>query len=71
MAILDSSFWLVVKVLFLFAFAIYIVFAGVVVRQVYLMTTTLRVGFEIPTRALAWAHLLLAIGSFLFVLASL
>ncbi len=71
MTVLDSSLWVVVKVLFLFAFTIYVVFAGVVVRQVYLMTTTLRVGFEMPIRAIAWAHLFLAIGAFLFVLFSL
>lgn len=68
---LDSSLWILVKVMFLFAFTIYLVFAGVVVRQIYLMTTTLQVGFETPIRSIAWAHLFLAIGIFLFVLVSL
>ena len=72
MQILDTAIiWLLVKIAFLFAGLIYLVFAGVVVRQVYLMTTTLQVGFEMPIRALAWAHLFLAIGAFLFVLFSL
>lgn len=72
MPFLDPAIiWSLVKIAFLFAALIYLVFAGVVVRQVYLMTTTLQVGFEMPVRALAWAHLFLAIAVFLFVLFSL
>lgn len=45
----------------LIAVAVYVVFATVVVRQVYLMTQTLRVGFETPIRIIAWAHLFFAL----------
>lgn len=62
---------LAVKGFFLFAFAIYIVFAGVVVRQVYLMTSTLAVGFETQIRLIGWLHLALAVGVFLFALGGL
>lgn len=71
MPVLDSSLWILVKIMFVFALLIYLVFAGVVVRQVYLMTTTLQVGFETPIRSIAWAHLFLAIAAFLFVLLTL
>lgn len=68
----DSAIiWFLVKIAFLVAALIYLIFAGVVVRQVYLMTTTLQVGFEMPIRAIAWAHFFLTIGAFLFVLFSL
>ncbi|MBI2267940.1 MAG: hypothetical protein HYU80_00625 [Candidatus Blackburnbacteria bacterium] len=62
---------LLTKVFFLFAFFIYIIFATVVVRQVYLMTNTLEVGFESQLRIISWLHLLLAIGVFLFALVAL
>jgi len=56
------SVWFVVKIFFLIAIGVYIVFAFVVVRQVGLMTDTLEVGFETPVRIVAWGHLLFAIG---------
>lgn len=61
------EFWIIGKLFALFAFVIYIIFAGVVLRQVYLMTKTVSVGFELPLRTLAWAHLGLAILVLLFV----
>lgn len=60
-----------IKLFFLFAFFIYIVFAAVVARQVYLMTATLEVGFETQLRLLAWGHLFFAIGVFIFALVAL
>lgn len=65
------NIWFIVKLLFLFALAIYLVFASVVVRQVYLMTTTVKVGFEFPVRIIAWLHLFVAIGVFLSALLTL
>lgn len=56
------------KMFFVFAFAIYVIFAAVVVRQVYLMTDALEVGLEGQVRTLAWAHFGLAIAVLLFVL---
>ena len=60
--------WPIVKVMFLVAIGVYIVFAVVVVRQVNLMIKTLEVGFEIPIKLIAWGHLLFAIGTFILAL---
>lgn len=56
------SVWFLVKILFLVAIVVYIIFALVVVRQVGLMTDTLEVGFERPVRIIAWVHLFFAMG---------
>lgn len=68
MLLSGESIWLLVKVLFLVGLSVYLIFAGVVVRQVYLMTETLEVGFEMPVRALVWLHLAVALGVFVFAL---
>lgn len=60
--------WILVKLAFLFAILLYLVFAGVVVRQVYLMTSTVQTGFEFPVRSLAWLHLFFAIGVFILAI---
>ena len=62
------SLWFAGKLFVLLAFAIYVAFAAVVVRQVYLMTRTLVVGAEVPIQLLAWVHLAGAILALLFVL---
>jgi len=63
-----SEVWLVAKGFVLIAFAIYIVFALVVIRQIQLMSDTLEVGFETPIRILGYLHLLFAIGTFILAL---
>ena len=62
------SLWFAGKLFVLLAFAIYVAFAAVVVRQVYLMTRTLVVGAEVPIQLLAWVHLAAAFLALLFVL---
>lgn len=64
----EPSIWILVKILFMIGLLVYLIFAAVVVRQVYLMTETLAVGFETPVRALVWLHLAVALGVFLFAL---
>lgn len=59
--------WILGKLFALLAFVIYVIFAGVVLRQVYLMTKTVSVGFELPLRTVAWAHLGAAVLALLFV----
>lgn len=59
---IELPIWFFAKILFLFAILVYVFFAAVVVRQVYLMTSTLKVGFETLLRFIAWLHLLLALG---------
>ena len=61
------SIWLVVKVFVLIAMLLYIAFALVIVRQVQLMTKTLKVGFEFPLKSLSLLHLISA--AVLFTLA--
>lgn len=66
--ILGVSVWFIAKIFVLIALIIYIVFAWVIVRQVKLMTQTLEVGFEIPLRILAFAHLIFGVVVFLVAL---
>lgn len=66
--ITDFSIWILVKLLFLVAIFIYMIFATVVVRQVYIMTSTVHVGFEVPLRLIAWLHLFLVAGVLLLAL---
>jgi hypothetical protein len=63
-AALGINIWLITKILFLLAIGIYIIFALVIVRQVGLMTRTLKAGFEFPIQFVALVHLLFAIGTF-------
>ena len=69
--IIGISVWTVVKGFALFALAIYIVFAFVIVKQVNLMVDTLEIGFGGPIRVLAWGHLLFSVGLFLLSFAIL
>ena len=62
------SIWAIVKILFLIAILVYIIFAGVVVKQVSLMIDTLEVGFETPIRLFAWGHFLFSIGILILAL---
>ena len=62
---------MVAKIFVLVGIVVYAIFAGVVVRQVKLMTDTLEVGFEFVLRLFSWALFLLSILVFLFALVSL
>jgi len=62
-AAIGIDIWLITKILFLLAIGIYVVFALVIVRQVGLMTRTLKAGFEFPIQLVALAHLLFALGT--------
>jgi hypothetical protein len=64
----ESGLWIMVKVLVLFGLLIYLCFAGIVIRQVNLMTRTLSTEFETPLKFVAAGHFLLAIGVFLLSL---
>lgn len=66
--ILNVSVWEIIRILFLIGIGVYVVFALVVVRQVQLMTDTIRVGFETPIRLIALIHLLVACGVFVLAL---
>lgn len=66
--LLGIDIWFIVKIFFLIAIAVYIVFAFVIVRQTRLMTDTVEVGFEFPIRLVAFIHLAFAIGTFILAL---
>ncbi len=59
--------WLILKLFTLLGIAVYIVFAGVMVRQESTMAHVLEEGFEPVLRVLTYVHLALII--FLFFLA--
>jgi len=65
--LIGISVWLIAKIFVLIALGLYIVFAGVIVKQVGLMIKTVEVGFEAPIKFVAWGHFLFAVG--IFVLA--
>lgn len=60
-----------VKILFLIFLAIYCVFAVVVVRQVNIMTATLRLGLESFVRIIAYLHFIFAVGLLLIAVFAL
>lgn len=62
------NLWFLGKIAFLFAIAIYVFFAFVVVKQVFLMTSTIQTGVEFFVKTIAWMHLLAAITVFLLAL---
>jgi hypothetical protein len=66
--LINISVWLVVKILVIIALLVYLAFAFVVVRQIQLMTQTLKVGLETPLKTLSYAHLLFALAVLLAAL---
>lgn len=62
------SIWFFVKIAALILLALYLVFALVVVRQMKLMTSTLKLGFETPIKILSYVHLGFAFFVFLTAL---
>lgn len=63
-----SIVWTLLKLFFLFGIGLYIVFAGVVIKQVNLMTETVKMPLEPTLKTIAWAHLILALAAFLLAL---
>lgn len=66
--VLGISVWFIVKIFVLFGLLVYIIFSVVVVRQVNLMTGTLKVGLEYPLKIIALTHLILPVLVFIFAL---
>ena len=69
-SILTGGFntWILIKALALVILGMYLVFAFVITRQVKLMTSTLKLGFEAPARILSYLHLAFAVLVFLAAL---
>lgn len=62
------TIWFIGKLFVLLGLLIYIVFAGVLVRQEFLMSKVLEEKSEPILRVLVFIHLLLAVGLFLLSL---
>ncbi|MFC1711008.1 DUF5657 family protein [Patescibacteria group bacterium] len=66
--VINIQIWSVVKILYLFALGIYLVFAIMVLREVDLMNRTLKGVFNLPIKLVAWIHLIFAVLVFLLAL---
>lgn len=66
--VFQVDLWGVAKLAVLLFLGIYIVFAFIVVRQVRLMTSVLNGSIDLPLRAIALAHLAIAVMVFLMAL---
>jgi hypothetical protein len=62
------TIWPIVKIFVIIALVIYSVFAGVVLKQIKMMTDTIEVGFEAPIIFIGLAHFLFAVGVLVFAL---
>jgi len=65
---LPAMAWLILKVITLLGIAVYVVFAGVMVRQERLMANVLEEGFEPVLRILTYVHLIASVGVFFLAL---
>jgi len=54
--LIGPMFWLIIKIFTILGIAIYVVFAGVVVRQEQLMSKVLEAGPERALRVIAWLY---------------
>lgn len=63
---LSLDIWQVVKGFVLFGILLYLFFALVIVRQVNLMLNSLEVELEPLIKLIAWLHLFMVIGVFVF-----
>jgi len=64
----NIDIWFLVKIIYLFAFSLYLVFAVVMLRQVKLMTKALEEKINPILCTIAWGHLVLSILIILFSL---
>lgn len=58
---INFSIWTVAKIFLLFAFIVYSVFAGVVVKQVQVMTQTLKSPYSSYIKMVSVLHLILSL----------
>ena len=61
-----SITYLLLKIFFIVALSIYLIFALVVMRQTQIMSNTVKLGFELPVKLLAILHFLFALGTLVF-----
>ncbi|HSX48990.1 MAG TPA: DUF5657 family protein [Candidatus Saccharimonadales bacterium] len=66
--IAPTSIWLIVKIFFIVGLAVYLIFALVIVRQIEIMTQTVKLEFELPIKILGILHLIFALVLLIFAL---
>lgn len=67
----DSTIWLFAKILVIVFMILYNLFAVVVVKQVNLMTATLRLGLESTIKVIVYLHFVFAVGLLLIAVFAL
>lgn len=60
--------WGAVKIFFTIGLLVYLIFAFVIVRQVQIMTETVKLSFEFPIKILALIHLFFALSILIYAL---
>jgi hypothetical protein len=70
-SLFGDVFWVVIKFGLLAFLFLYIIFAGVVIKQVSIMTQTVKMGFETFVKLVALIHFIAAIAVFIVALTSL
>ena len=68
LAELSSPIWFMAKLGLLLFLLIYILFAGVVIKQVKVMIATLEVGFERQIELFSYLHFLVSISVFILAI---
>lgn len=66
-----SGVWIIVKIFFIIGLSVYSIFALVIVRQVQIMSTTVKLSFELPIKVLAVIHLIFALSLLVFAITAL
>ncbi|CAN5345894.1 hypothetical protein BH10PAT1_BH10PAT1_7370 [soil metagenome] len=66
--LITNPLWEVVKLFFVIGISVYLIFALVVVKQIQIMSQTVRLGFELPIKILGVIHLLFALGLLIFAI---
>lgn len=61
-----AVFWNIVGLFYILGFVLYALFSILVVRQVYMMTSTFKTSAELPLKILSFLHLIFAIGLIFF-----
>lgn len=66
--IAPTSIWFVVKIFFVIGLLVYFIFSLVIVRQIEIMTQTVKLEFELPIKILGILHLIFALVLLIFAL---
>jgi hypothetical protein len=66
--LLNIDIWFFVKIFYLLALTVYLVFAFMVIREVDLMNKTLKGVFNLPIKLIAYIHMVLAVLIFIAAL---